>query len=102
MSHPRLVVIIIVAIVLVLLAPAAFGQSGFCAKREAFIENLGKRYQESTVGVGIAPGGIVELLKSADGKTWSIILNMPDGRTCFVGSGQDWTVVEPAKLGKPL
>ncbi len=70
-------------------APAAAQNS--CGPREAVLELLGNQYDETTVAVGLAnSGGVVEVLASNDGSTWTIMLTMPDGNSCVVASGEAW------------
>jgi hypothetical protein len=45
---------------------------------------------------------VVELFTSPGGKTWTIIVSEPTGRTCFVSSGSDWTQGPIGKDGTPL
>ena len=52
---------------------------------------LAKKYAEAPVGLGVTSmGGLVELLTTKDGLTWTIIVSTPDGASCLVASGEGW------------
>jgi len=41
--------------------------------------------------MGIANyGGLVEILSSQSGTSWTIILTMPNGVTCMIAAGENW------------
>ena len=41
--------------------------------------------------MGVAKnGGLVEVLTSGAGSTFTIILTRPDGTTCMIAAGQGW------------
>ena len=62
-----------------------------CAERARVLEFLAETYQEAPVSRGIANnGGVIEVLTSRDGSTWTILITMPDGQTCMVAAGSDW------------
>ena len=64
---------------------------GPCGIRADVLAELAKKYQENPVGIGVTnEGNLMELLKSANGSTWTIIETMPDGPTCLRGAGTDW------------
>jgi len=57
---------------------------------------LAKKYQERRVAVGVtSAGGLVEVLTSADGGTWTILVTAPNGQSCIVSAGEGWRVVTP-------
>ena len=69
--------------------PAAAQES--CGPRGEVVNLLGKQFDENTVAVGLAnSGGVIEVLASDDGRTWTIVLTMPDGTSCVVASGEAW------------
>ena len=71
-------------------ASQAFAVS-VCDKRETILDRLGARYQETPHAVGITNnGGLVEVLTSTGGETWTIIVSMPHGLSCLVASGEWW------------
>ena len=78
-----------------MLATKAHGQQN-CTDRASTLAHLSKNYKEQPVAIGLASaGGVVEILVSEDGKTWSIIVTLPSGITCMVAAGEDWEVLRP-------
>ena len=50
--------------------------------------------------MGITSGGrLVELLRTKDGMTWTLIVTAPNGMACLIASGESWQIVE-ALLGE--
>ncbi len=77
-----------------LISTAATAQQS-CNDRDKALALLTNKYQEAPVGIGVSnTGKLVELLTTADGRTWTIIETTPDGRTCLVASGEGWRKVE--------
>jgi hypothetical protein len=65
-----------------------------CAEHDEAFAHLEAKYGERVVAGGLASnGGHLEILVSPDGKTWSVMLTMPNGLTCLIASGEAW---EPA------
>ncbi len=68
----------------------AWGQAT-CVQRSEALAHLDKKYGEVQVAIGVTnKGGLVEVLTSADGATWTIIVTTPDGTSCLVASGEGW------------
>lgn len=69
----------------------ATAETASCAAREDVLTMLSQKYAEAPVAVGRADnGGLIEVLSSLDGETWTIIITMPSGVTCMVAAGEDW------------
>ena len=69
-------------------SPAA-GQ--VCNTREIVLGHLAKKYGEVPVAVGVTnKGGLVEVLTTGDGNTWTIIVSTPNGVSCMVAAGEAW------------
>ncbi len=68
-----------------------------CADRDRILDRLARSYSEQRTALGVAPGGVIELLTRADGRTWTIILSRPDGSACVLATGEDWQRVKPRK-----
>ena len=78
---------------------SALGQGLPCQDRDFVIEHLTKRYQEVPTAIGVTnTGGLIEVLTSAGGDTWTIILSMPDGQSCLISSGEGWRTLPPKSL----
>ena len=72
-------------------------------RRPEALNHLSTKYHEAPVGVGLATnGGVVEVLSTLDGKTWTIIVTMPNGKSCLIAAGQDWESVEPVATGPKI
>ncbi len=74
---------------------AASAQTGPCGPRSMVVENLAEQYQESPVAIGVTSGGgLVEVLSSSDGETWTIIVSTPEGVSCLITAGEGWRPIE--------
>ena len=66
------------------------------ADRAEIATALGSRYQETSAAIGLAQGGsILELFKSPDGRSWTLLATMPDGSSRIFAAGEDWINVTP-------
>jgi hypothetical protein len=62
-----------------------------CSPRTDVLGHLAKKYGESPVAIGVTnKGGLVEVLTTGDGNTWTIIVSMPNGTSCMVAAGEGW------------
>ena len=69
-----------------------------CTERAALVAHLCRAYAETTIGRGIAGnGGVVELLSSPDGESWTLIITMPNGLSCLLASGENWSGPLPVR-----
>jgi hypothetical protein len=74
-----------------------------CADRGQAINHLSVKYSEAPVAMGLANnGGIVEVLASETGKSWSILITMPNGMTCLIAAGEHWEKLKPQAQGPDL
>ncbi len=67
-----------------------------CQARDALLSKLEQKYKEVPVAIGVSRGGLVELLTTDDGFTWTIILTLPKGVSCMVAAGEGWRPLTPA------
>ncbi len=59
------------------------------------LEILSEKYSEAPIAVGVTNnGGLVEVLSTGDGNTWSIIITSPQGMSCLVAAGEGWRLIE--------
>lgn len=73
---------------------AETGPERRCEQRGAVLAFLSHRYSEKPVAMGLAEnGGLIEVLASHDGQTFTIIVTSPEGRTCMVAAGEDWQAI---------
>jgi len=98
------IVAIVLFIVLVVLATNhADAAQMSCSEREDVMTQLGGKYGEVTSAVGLANnGGLIELITSEDGSTWTLVVSMPNGPTCLLAAGENWTPVDRAQGEKYL
>jgi hypothetical protein len=79
---------------LALLVTEAAAQSA-CNQREDVIGHLAKKYGEAPVALGVTnKGGLVEVLTTGDGNTWTIIVSQPNGTSCMVAAGEGWRTMD--------
>ncbi|MCP5372749.1 MAG: hypothetical protein H6907_13545 [Hyphomicrobiales bacterium] len=95
------------AAVILAAGPAAGGADlPACGQRSQVVDGLSRVYEELPLGLGVTgSGGVVEVLASPTGGTWSIIVTWPDGRSCLVAAGNGWQSLDgadPAALGRHL
>ena len=65
-----------------------------CSPRQVVIDYLLAEFQEQPVGAGVANnGGVVEVLASPNGATWTILVTRADGVSCMMAAGRDWQVL---------
>lgn len=84
----------IAAVFLVIFTQITFAQQPYCTERSKIVEYLAEKHQERTVAMGILnDGGAFEILADEKGG-WSLVVTDPSGKSCFVASGTDWTVIE--------
>ena len=77
-------------------------QQASCAKRVDVLKHLSAKYTETPVALGLANnGGVLEVLSSKTGSSWTIIITMPNGPTCMVAAGENWEKIPSiANAGK--
>ncbi len=62
-----------------------------CGQRDKFVEWLAADYKEAAIASGVSSqGGLIEVLSTHDGDTWTLIVTSPDGNSCLIASGQGW------------
>jgi len=87
----------ILATVLAAVTPwSAAAQQISCGDRDLVIEQLGAKFGERRVGMGMAnPTTIFELFASKDTGTWTILQSDPSGRSCVMVTGEFWENFDP-------
>ena len=62
-----------------------------CGQRSTVLDYLSSKYSEKPIAMGLAAnGGLIEVLSSIEGSTFTIIVTMPEGETCMVAAGEGW------------
>jgi len=75
----------------------ASAQSGNCGARDAVIERLTTKYQETRQSIGLgANNAVVEVFGNANTGTWTITVTLPNGMTCLVASGEAFETLAEA------
>lgn len=83
--------LVLAAGTLIATAFPAMAQQPLCTERSEVVNQLSSQYSEAPVAMGIANnGGVVEILSSQTGTSWTIILTMPNGVTCMIAAGENW------------
>ena len=81
---------------------AAQQQQPACTKRTDVVEHLAGKYKEAPVAIGLANnGGVIEVLSSQTGTSWTIIITMPNGTSCMIAAGENWEKVPQVAVLKP-
>jgi len=65
-------------------------QTAACGERSAVMTNLGNKFSEKTVSMGLAGNGAVIEILSSDKGTWTIIMTAPNGVSCPLAAGDNW------------
>jgi hypothetical protein len=87
----RIALTLLTSAVVVATSPAWAQQQPLCTDRSEVISQLSSQYSEAPVAMGIANnGGVLEILSSQAGTSWTIILTMPNGVTCMIAAGENW------------
>lgn len=74
-----------------------------CSERNDVLSQLGSKYKEAPSAAGITNnGGLIEVLTSDDGSTWTIIMSMPNGTSCLLAAGENWQAVERVAQGPEI
>lgn len=73
-----------------------------CGQRTTVLDYLSAKYAEKPVAMGVAAnGGLIEVLTSNEGSTFTIIVTMPEGETCMVAAGESWESLPTMLAKKP-
>ena len=95
----------LISVILQLMIFSAIGATaGMCGTRDVFIKALANKYHESPASAAMSrqmDGSIIilEVLKSKNGETWTILVTTPDKKTCIFAAGQNWADVVPEPAG---
>ena len=91
--------ILVAAVATAIASPAMSGVK--CHSRGAVLNHLAKNYHEKPIALGYSHnGGVVELFKAKDGKTWTLVITLPNGPTCLLAAGKDWEDIPKVLYGK--
>lgn len=89
------------ALTVMCLSQGAAAQNA-CSTRAEVLKQLSSKYEESPVAMGLASnGGLIEVLASKKGNSWTIIMTMPNGMACMVAAGQNWEALPQIAILSP-
>lgn len=89
---------ILMAAVLLLAGAQPTQAQMVCGERVDIVKALQDGHAEQRSAAGLSGnGGLVELFTGNNG-TWTLLLTMPGGPTCLLGSGEEWEGFDPKKL----
>ena len=83
-----------------LAAPAMAQQQMACAERGALVGELKEKYKEVAQGVGMTGNGAVMELMTSDKGSWSLVVTMPNGKSCLIATGDGWEQAPTKVAGK--
>ena len=90
----------LINICMLIIFSAGMATAAMCGPREGILKALGERYKESSHGMGLTSNAnVVEVFTSDGGKTWTLLISSPDGKTCLIGAGMDWIDIAPVPAG---
>jgi len=76
------------------LASKAHGAEMRCGETDQIHKRFAEKYKEVPFAVGVTnTSGLMEVLTSKTG-SWTMIMNFPSGKTCFVAAGEGWRKLE--------
>lgn len=80
-------------------AVAQTGDAPRCMKRDEVVAALSERYKEAPAAVGVQDKNtVIEIFRSRNGESWTILQSFPDGVSCVVAAGTDWMSRDPVEL----
>lgn len=72
-----------------------------CADHDDLLARLSKVYDELPTALGVTEtGNLVEVVSAANG-SWTIVVTVPEGRSCIVAVGDAWQTI-PVQNTDPL
>lgn len=93
----------LIALVVIGFSLPASAQQIPCGKRGDVLKQLSVRHSEAPAAMGLSStGGMLEVLTSPTGGSWTILMTMPNGVSCLVAAGENWESVEPFVVGSRI
>lgn len=83
---------------LAILAQAAKAQNIPCGERAKIIQGLTEKYGETRQVIGLARNNrIMELYASTETGSWTLVVTLPDGRSCLLATGDSYEYLNGSK-----
>ncbi|MDZ4096507.1 MAG: hypothetical protein U1D35_16540, partial [Paracoccaceae bacterium] len=77
--------------------PAAHAQT-VCTQRQSIVEQLSTKHTEQLSALGYQTGAqVLEVWSSSETGSWTLLVTRPDGISCVVATGSNWTQHIPAR-----
>ena len=96
-----LAISLLVFVAMVVWHPGRADAMPACAQRTVVLEYFKQKYREEPAARGLANDGrVLEVLTTRTGSTWTIIMTLPDGRSCVVAAGESWDTVRAMIKGR--
>ena len=65
-----------------------------CGPRDEVVHALATKFGETRRSLGMSgPDQMMELFAADESRTWTILVTLPDGRSCLVASGSNYEAV---------
>ncbi len=62
-----------------------------CMTHAEVEKQLGTNYAETAVALGLASNGSVfEVFSTVDGTSWTMVVTLPNGKSCLLATGEAW------------
>lgn len=75
------------------------GAQAMCNSREMFVDQLASKYQEEIVARGLQSSErLLEIFTSKETGSFTVLLTRPDGISCVLATGTNWTEAGPAVI----
>lgn len=76
---------------------STFAQNNNCVDREEAVNTLDKRYGERLYHQALtSKGNLLEVFINEEASTWTVVMSTPEGLSCLMSAGEDWTEVTPS------
>ncbi len=73
-----------------------------CSDYKEIVRQLGARYQEVPVSIGLQSNGhLLQVFSSPRTGTWTILSVAPDGTGCVLAAGRSWEMTPPPPPDPP-
>ena len=70
-------------------------------ERSELVTKLGKTYAEAPTALGLtSEGAVIELFRTPDGATWTMVITLPNGHSRVIAAGEAWTNVPVPVKGR--
>lgn len=93
-----LALLVLLGLILTAAAQSQEARAPPCAERRHVVEHLRKLFGEWALGRGLADDGVIFELYASSTGSWTLFVTTPQGKSCFVASGQAWEPVPEPDL----